>query len=114
MSNSIFTLAPYWQNGAWVFDDEAKDIRSEPFVAGIPEIINEYIKDIPDAARGFRLLFSIGPFPGSQDKLTWLREESEGNWYKSEKLGCEGWLCPCMYQYLDPAPKEIYFKCEEK
>jgi hypothetical protein len=39
------------------------------------------VKDIPDAQKGFRLLFSATPFPGYSLKLEWAREEYGGNWY---------------------------------
>ncbi|MEP3278317.1 MAG: hypothetical protein ABJN26_00035 [Stappiaceae bacterium] len=48
---------------------------------GIPDMINEAVGDIPDAEKGFKLLFSANPFPGYQRKLSWLREEHGGNWY---------------------------------
>ena len=111
-SNSIITIKPYWHNGTWVFDDERVNLVKEPFIAGIPEIIDHIVKDIPDARKGFRLLFSARPFPGYTLKLTWVREESGGNWYYSEKLNKEGWLCPALFQYYKKAPKELYAKAE--
>src|SRR5687768_9243597 len=62
-ANSIMVLMPYRVAGTWVFDDPSVGLRQEPFVAGIPEMIDEMVKDIPDAAQGFRLLFSGQPFP---------------------------------------------------
>ena len=58
---------------AWVFDDERAGLHREPFVAGIPEMIDEIVKDIPDANEGFRLFFSTIPFPGHTHKLVWRR-----------------------------------------
>ena len=110
--NAILTITPYWQNGTWVFDDERVNLFREPFVAGIPEMISHIVKDIPDAKNGFRLLFSANPIPGYQIKLTWLRREGGGNWYYSDDLKMEGWLCPTLFKYFKKAPKEIYAKAE--
>jgi hypothetical protein len=40
-----------------VFDDPAVGLKAEPFVSGIPEMIDALVQDIPQADRGFRLLF---------------------------------------------------------
>ena len=41
MANQILVIAPYWLDSVetWVFDDEAVDLVQEPFVGGIPEMI---------------------------------------------------------------------------
>ncbi|MFZ1936487.1 MAG: hypothetical protein WCB27_15070 [Thermoguttaceae bacterium] len=59
MSNQIMAIAPYWleEIGTWVFDDQATGLHQEPFVSGVPEMIDFLVKDIPDARNGFRLLF---------------------------------------------------------
>ncbi len=116
MPNQILVIAPYWLDsvGMWVFDDEAVDLVQEPFVSGIPEMIDELVADIPNAKSGFRLLFSVDPFPGYQRKLTRLREELGGWWYKSDEPPGEGWLCPALFRYFDEAPAEIYVKAEAK
>ena len=101
-----------WQRG--VFDDEPAGLRQEPFVAGIPEMIDAMVRDIPDAGNGFRLLFSARPFPGYTEKLVWLRGDSSGNGYYSESQKKEGWLCPALFAYYPKAPREIYAKAEQK
>lgn len=113
-SNSIMVLMPYRHAGTWVFDDPAAGLRQEPFVAGIPEMIDEMVRDIPNAEEGFRLLFSPQPFPGYTHKLVWRRGDGTGNWYYSEQLQKEGWLCPALFKYFRAAPKEIYVKAEAK
>ncbi|NLE39705.1 MAG: hypothetical protein GX621_16930, partial [Pirellulaceae bacterium] len=62
--NAIMVIAPYRHQGTWVFDDESAGLVKEPFVAGVPEMIDLLVADIPNAADGFRLLFSAKPFPG--------------------------------------------------
>jgi hypothetical protein len=113
-SNSIMVIMPYQHAGTWVFDDPAVGLRKEPFVAGIPEMINELAKDIPDADKGFRMLFSAQPFPGHSLKLIWKAGDRSGNWYYSEQLQKEGWLCPGLFKYYRQAPKELYVKAEKK
>jgi len=113
-SNSIMVIAPYRHAGTWVFDDSAVGLRREPFVAGIPEMIDDMVKDIPDADLGFRLLFSTQPFPGHTHKLSWRRGDRSGNWYYCEQYDKEGWLCPGLFRYYRDAPKEIYVKAEKK
>lgn len=110
--NSLFVLQPYKYAGTWVFDDPARKLKQEPFVAGIPKMIDLLVKDIPNADKGFRLLVSAQPFPGATHKLTWRREDSNGNWYWSEDFKFEGWLCPALIKFFKVAPKEIHFQAE--
>lgn len=114
MPNQIMAIAPYWleEVGTWVFDDPGAGLQQEPFVEGVPEMIDFLVKDIPDARHGFRLLFSAAPFPGYQKRLEWRREEMDGNWYASDDPPLEGWLCPALFRYFDKAPKELYVKAE--
>lgn len=114
MANSIFIIAPYKYEGTWVFDDERVGLYREAFVSGADLILDRLTAHIPDAANGFRLLFSATPFPGYDVKVDWVREEYEGNWYRAEEYNREGWLCPALYLYYDKAPKEIYIKAEPK
>lgn len=113
-SNALLVIAPYRSAGTWVFDDPRVGLRAEPFVSGIPELIDKLVADanIADADKGFRLIFSAQAFPGHQTKVVWRRGESGGNWYYSEKYDMEGWLCPALFKYMKRAPKEIYVKAE--
>jgi len=113
MPNQILVIKPYWYLGTWAFDDPSTDLVQEPFVSGVPEMINDLVKDIPNARQGFRLQFSADPFPGFQRKLEWDRKEFEGNWYRMEEPPMEGWLCPAMFRYFKVAPAELYVKAEE-
>lgn len=114
MANQIQVIAPYWADDCqtWVFDDPRRGLVQEPFVSGVPEMINELVQDIPDARQGFRMLFSTAPFPGWQRRLTWVREELGGNWYRSDDPPREGWLCPALFRYFAEAPRELYVKAE--
>jgi len=113
-TNALIVIAPYRHAGTWVFDDPKAGLVREPFVAGVPEMIDVLAKGIPDATNGFRLLFSAQPFPGYQKKLTWLRGDMGGNYYKMDDPAMEGWICPAMFRYYQSAPKELYVKVEAK
>ena len=110
--NAIMMIAPYWHEGTWVFDDNSVGLVQEPFVAGVPEMIDILVEDIPNAEDGFRLLFSANPFPGHQKELTWLRGDSDGNFYELDEPSMEGWICPAMFKYFQTAPKNLYIKAE--
>lgn len=107
-------ISPYWDQdyGTWVVDDEAVGLVKEPFVLGVPEIIDDLVKDIPNARNGFRLIFATQPFPKYQREFVWQREDSGGNWYKVSGQPMEGWLCPALFKYFNTAPDKIYVKAE--
>ena len=113
-ANAIMVIEPYRHAGTWVFDDPAVGLRQEPFVAGIPEMIDQMVEGIPNAESGFRLLFSPRPFPGHTHKLTLSRSDQGGAWYYSEEHDKEGWLCPALFKYYHEAPEAIYVKAEPK
>ena len=112
MSNVLMVIAPYWEYCTWVFDDETRGLIKEPFVLGVPDMIDILVEDIPNARSGFRLIFSSSPFPEYQKELTWVREEHGGNWYSSDDPPMEGWLCPALFEYFDEPPEKIYVKAE--
>ena len=111
-TNSIMVIQPYRHAGTWVFDDPAVGLVQEPFVSGIPEMIDILVADIAGASAGFRLLFSTAPFPGYDVKLDWRRSEYDGNWYYASQYQLEGWLCPALFKYFPSAPHELYIKAE--
>jgi hypothetical protein len=108
MANALMAIHPYRHNGLWVFDDDRVGLVREPFVSGMPEIIDAAVERIPNADKGFTLLFSATPFPGATVELDWVREEFLGNWYRETKTGREGWLCPALFKYFDAAPPKLY------
>ena len=114
MANAIYVIAPYWSHGTWVFDDPDRGLTAEPFVAGVPEMIDLMVEDIPGARKGFRLLFSPAPFPGYQKAFQLDREEFGGNWYRCDDPRMEGWLCPALFKYFDRAPAQIYAHVKPK
>ena len=116
MANAIQVINPYRWEGLWVFDDPRTDLVREPFIEGADAIIDRVLaeKGIINPENGFRLLFSSGEFPRYDLKLEWLREGEGGNWYRSEELDMEGWLCPALLKYFDQAPKTLYARFEAK
>ena len=111
MANAIHVIVPYRHASTWVFDDPRVGLSQEPFVSGIPEMIDTMVANIPNAEKGFRLLFASEPFPGYQVKLEKVREEYEGVWYRWDDNG-EGWLCPALFLYFPEAPPRLYAKAE--
>ena len=82
MNNAIQVIFPYRDNGVWMFDDKSKGLVREPFVCGIPEMMDLLVADIQQPDKGFALYFSEQEFPGFQFKLDLVRPEGGGNWYK--------------------------------
>ena len=105
--NSIMAIHPYKHHGLWVFDDPAKGLVQEPFIAGADVIIERLAAGIPNADAGFTLVFSTNPFPGYQAEFVWQRADVGDNWYYNQTLGLEGWLCPALQKYFD-SPARIY------
>jgi hypothetical protein len=110
----MMVIHPYRYQGSWVFDDESVGLKREPFVMGVPAMIDALAATIPGAEDGFSLLFSAKPFPGFHEELVWAREEYEGNWYRSARFNAEGWLCPALLKYFDKAPEKIYVRFEPR
>ncbi|MFC1914073.1 DUF6717 family protein [Chloroflexota bacterium] len=113
MTNVIMVITPYWYQGTWVFDDESLGLDKEPFVVGVPEMIDDMVKDIPNARQGFRLTFSASPFPSFQREFMWVREEYGGHWYRLEGQTTEGWLCPALFKYFESAPRKLYVRADK-
>ncbi|MBS1725076.1 MAG: hypothetical protein JST51_00030 [Armatimonadetes bacterium] len=112
MGNSLFVISPYKAYGIWVFDDERVGLSQEPFVGGADTILDAWTKDIPDAEKGFRLVFSAEPFPGYQHEFEWRRPEMSGNVYYCAELEMEGWLCPALFKYFSEPPARLYGKAD--
>ena len=112
--NSLFAIAPYKFEDMWVFDDLKVGLLQEPFVSGADTIIDVLTEDLPNAANGFKLIFSPEPFPGYSARFVWIRPEHGGNWYSWPERGMEGWLCPALFKYFESAPRELYAKVSAK
>jgi hypothetical protein len=113
-NNNLLVIQPYWNGGAWVFDDPRVGLVQEPFISGIPAMIEHATRHIPDARKGFVLTFSRTPFPGYTVELDWVREEYGGNWYRWAEHDMEGWLCPALFRYFTEAPRKLYARADPR
>jgi hypothetical protein len=112
--NALNVIAPYRHEGMWVFDDPRVGLSREPFVAGADTMIDKAVAKLPNAEKGFLMVFSETPFPGHQITLEWKRADGGGDWYYSPQLQQEGWLCPALLKYFDKPPKSIFVQVRPK
>ena len=110
--NSLMIIAPYRWGGTWVFDDPVTGLVREPFVAGVPEMIDVLLERKGIKADQFRLIFSATPFPGYDQKIEHVETADGGNYYRSDEFEMIGWLCPALLHYFPIPPREIYVKFE--
>jgi hypothetical protein len=110
MRNAMMVIFPYKHNGVWMFSDDAVGLEQEPFVCGIPAMIDILVANIRDAESGFTAYFSAQRFPGAQMHLERLREEHGGNWFVLAGTDKEGWLCPAMFKYFSEAPSHLFVR----
>jgi hypothetical protein len=106
MSNAIYSIRPSWEKGVLAFDDPARGLRREPFVAHA----DTFLRYLSGGKQEFTLLFSDSPFPGHQVRVDRFKEEFGGNWYECRELGFRGWLCPALYRYYETAPESLYLQ----
>lgn len=117
MSNALFAIEIYRHAGTWCFTDEKRGLLHEPFVSGIPELIDDCItRLIPHEGKSYRITFSEKQFPDSKEYLYFHSEEHGGAWYLKQNTGetinlnsKKGWLCPATLKFFSYFPKEIYF-----
>ena len=117
MSMTIYAVKLYKLNNIqWVFDDPAKDIYAEAFVAGADTLIDKILeKHKLDPEGNLVLLFSTEFFPsanGSADvyKLKIDKKNTklgEGTYY--DLMEHKAWLCDTLLDYYKKPPKAIYF-----
>jgi len=112
--NQINVIAPYRHLGMWVFDDARVGLSQEPFVGGADRIIDVMTADIPNAAKGFNMVFSADPFPGYTHRFRQARPEGSGTVYMSDELKMEGWLCPALLRYFERPPAELYVQVKAR
>jgi uncharacterized protein DUF6717 len=112
--NALNVISPYRHNGMWVFDDPRVGLDHEPFIAGADTMIDKAVAKVPNAQKGFLMVFSETPFPGHQIMLEWKRAEGGGDWYYSPQLQQEGWLCPALLKYFAKPPKNIFVQVRPK
>jgi hypothetical protein len=98
----------------WIFDDAVRGVVAEPFVNGIPEMLDWIMYStwgrVPLTAR---IYFSNARWPGATHQWVWVSEDSGGNWYRDPATGRRGWLCPCLGKYFETAPSSIYLQVQK-
>lgn len=109
----MMTIEIYRHAGTWCFTDEARGLLHEPFVLGIPEMIDRLIEKIGDQKNKttYAITFSEQQFPTCSTRLEKLEEEHGGAWYALHAEGIEtkeGWLCPATLKFFSDFPKTIY------
>jgi hypothetical protein len=105
--NALMQINVYRHHGGWAFDNDTVGLVAEPFVAGIPDMI-DILADRVGATDQIILTFGLDEFPGSMIRLDRTREEFGGNWYRWEDRGMDGWLCPALFHYFPTALERIY------
>jgi hypothetical protein len=106
--NSLRAIQPYRHAELWVFDDPSVGLVQEPFVSGADRILDHLAEGLPNAERGFTLIFSSTPFPGFTAHFERRHAESGGTWYHWPEQQLDGWLCPALFKYFPEAPQHLY------
>lgn len=114
--NQINVIYPYRTfGGGWAFDDKEVGLQGEPFVAGIPEIINSIV----GKRRKIKVFLSKDTFPETTGVLVKLTDNQKAikglsgeGYYQLEGTDMIGWLCPAILKYFKSYPKHIHFKIE--
>lgn len=110
MKNSIFSISPYFHNGFWVFDDASVGLVKEPFVMGVPEMIESLLAKKGLTGKAFSVLHSASGIPDPDLILDRQESESGGTWYSCKETGLKGWFCPALFLYYPVAPKKLYIQ----
>ncbi len=116
--NSVNFIHSYVHNGAWVFDDESRELDKEPFVEGADLLLDAMSgRDNYEYISQCSFYFSKNPLPNWDVKLTKESEDGyEGTYYmvdfpaKNAKNEGPIWLCPALLKFFDKSPKNIYVK----
>ena len=127
MANALFNLNAYRKNNTWMFDDESRDIREEPFVAGA-DIVFDFMSGfaMDQSKDTCNIVFGATPIPeydlhvklnrgdgydGHFYNVEYFKQYPESNGIKLDGLhGFEFWLCPALLAFFDKAPQNIYVK----
>lgn len=115
----MMTIETYRHAGTWCFTDEKRGLVHEPFVLGIPEIIDFMIEKLPakDKTGTYRILFSSAMFPNCKTRLKKEQHEYGGAWYNlqtEQNKEFRGWLCPATLKFFADFPNEIFFHLEPR
>lgn len=122
MSNQLYNIQAYKKGKTWLFDDESRQIKGEPFVLGASEFITklagkkrklsftfseDYIPEY-DAA----LELSNACYPTVKKGKKYVEDKSQeptSGWYISED-GDRLWLCPAQLKFFGHVAETIFVK----
>jgi hypothetical protein len=117
MANSLFSLHAYLKEGIWMFDDESRNIKEEPFVAGA-DIMFDIMsgREADPTIESCSIVFGATPIPDHDIHVTLFDEDGhDGHFYLVEKFkqfpdmkGFTFWLCPALLQFFEIAPTDIF------
>lgn len=107
--NQINVIYPYRTKAGWSFDDAEVELHGEPFIAGLPEIIDSVAGEVDN----FTAYISKDPIPDYTILLNRMDDKNEIGWYEMEGTELVGWLCPATLKYFENYPKQIYVKIEK-
>lgn len=106
--NQINVIYPYRTQGGWAFDDAEVGLQREPFVLGIPAIIDSIV----GSRDNFTAYISHSRIPKYTGHLTKAPDIQEEGWYILKGTEMVGWLCPATLRYFADYPENIYFRIE--
>lgn len=121
MPNALFNLQAYRKNHTWMFDDESRDIKQEPFVAGADVVFDFMSGFAMDSTKDTcNIVFGATPIPDYDLHVKLSRPDGyDGHYYNVEEfkqypqgMGFEFWLCPALLAFFDTAPDNIYVKVQ--
>lgn len=104
MNNSLLHISAFKRGSVWAFDDADRGLVAEPFVGKINEFISNLL---PENCSKADLLFSAKNFPSAVLRLSFIRFDLGGAWYRTPE-GEQGWLCPVLFLFFPTAPAHIY------
>jgi len=112
LQSHTWSLYVYRKGDIWAFDYSSLGIKAEPFVAGIPAIINFHLEKhgmLEQAKReGFALKFTAEAELNHTDIILDLDlEKDDGGVYRDRESGLEGWLCPALKTFFTNAPPTL-------
>lgn len=104
--NQINVIYPYRTKGGWSFDDEEVELQGEPFVEGVPELIDSVVGKV----NNFTAFISKDLIPDFTLVLHKVLNVKEEGWYKVDTQENPVWLCPATLKYFENYPEKIYVK----
>jgi len=117
--NTINFIYAYVHKGAWVFDDESRELDKEPFVAGA-DLLMDAMAGIDGKRKDGQTVafyFAETPIPDWDVQLRIKGKDGhDGTFYMVDfpelNKNDEGpiWLCPALLKFFDESPENIYVK----